>query len=80
METKIQKWGNSLAVRLPKIFADQTGIENGSDVRIFVENGKIVVLPLKDREVLLESMLDRIDDSTVHEEADFGRAVGREML
>jgi antitoxin MazE len=80
METKIQKWGNSLAVRLPKIFADQTGIENGSDVRIFVENGKIVVLPLKDREVLLESMLDRIDDSTVHEEVDFGRAVGREML
>ena len=80
METKIQKWGNSLAVRLPKVFADQTGIENGSNVRIFVEDGKIVVLPLKDREALLQSMLNQINDSTVHEAVDFGAAIGREML
>ena len=80
METKIQKWGNSLAVRLPKAFAEQTGIENGSEVRIMVQDGKIVLFPLQDRQALLESLLDKIDESTIHTEVDFGIAVGREIL
>jgi antitoxin MazE len=80
METKIQKWGNSLAVRLPKVFAEQTGIENGSDVRISVEDGKIVLFPLQDRKALLEKMLEKIDESTIHMEIDFGIATGRELL
>ena len=40
MKTKIQKWGNSLAVRLPKAFAEQAGIENGSDVQISIQMAK----------------------------------------
>ena len=78
METKIHKWGNSLAVRLPRTFADQAGIENGSDVLLKVEDGKILVVPITNRECVLDSMLSRINESNVHGEADFGDAVGRE--
>jgi antitoxin MazE len=80
METKIQKWGNSLAVRLPKAFADQTGIEDGSIIRILLQNGKIVLVPIKDRESRLESMLEQIDESTIHNEIDFGMPIGKESL
>jgi len=80
MQTRIQKWGNSLAVRLPKVFADQTGIKNGSDVRILVEDGKIVLHPINDREKQLDNMLNQIDDSNIHKEIDFGAPAGKELL
>jgi antitoxin MazE len=80
METKIQKWGNSLAVRLPKAFAEQTGIENGSDVQISIQDGKIILVPVKDRAKLLDAMLEQIDEFTVHSEIDFGKPIGKELL
>lgn len=80
METKIQKWGNSLAIRLPKTFADQTGIENGSDVHLLVEEGKIVIIPIKEKELLLEDFLSRINEANIHKEISFGSAFGRESL
>jgi|LAHU01.1.fsa_nt_gb antitoxin MazE len=80
METKIQKWGNSLAVRLPKAFAEQTGIENGSDVQISIQDGKIILVPVKDRAKLLDALLEQIDESTVHSEISFGKPVGKELL
>jgi antitoxin MazE len=80
METRIQKWGNSLAVRLPKAFAEQTGIENGSSVRIFVQEGKIIVHPLQDKDVLLDNMLAQIEPGNIHKEIDLGEPVGKELL
>jgi len=80
METKIQKWGNSLAVRLPKAFAEQTGIENGSDVQILIQDGKIILVPVKDRAKLLDALLEKTDESTVHSEISFGKPVGKELL
>ena len=80
MVTKIQKWGNSLAVRLPKAFAGQAGIGNGSDVNISVEDGKIVLSPIRDGEMLLDELLQKIDESNVHNEIDFGAPVGKEWI
>ena len=80
METKIQKWGNSLALRLPKAFAHQTGIENGSEVRLLVEEGKIIVIPLNKNEFLLEQFLSQITEKNIHKEISFGDAVGRELI
>lgn len=42
-----------------------------ADVRILVLDGKIVLVPLKDREALLENMLEKIDESSIHKEFDF---------
>jgi len=80
MEAKIQKWGNSFAVRIPKAFAKQTGIENGSDVRISIQDGNIILMPIKDHLTLLNDLLDRIDSSNIHDEIDFGMPVGKELL
>ena len=80
MKTKIHKWGNSLAVRLPKAFADQAGIGNGSDVRLTVEDGKILVVPITDRECFLDLLLSQINESNIHREVVFGEAVGKELL
>ena len=80
MKTKIQKWGNSLALRLPKAFAEQTGIENGSDVQISIQDGKIILVPIKDRAKLLDALLEQIDESTVHSEISFGEPLGKELL
>jgi len=80
METKIQKWGNSLAVRLPKAFAKQAGIENGSDVRISIQDGNIILVPIKDHVTLLNDLLEQINSSNIHNEIDFGMPVGKELL
>lgn len=80
METKIQKWGNSLAVRLPKAFAEQAGIENGSDVQISIQDGNIILVPVKDHAKLLDALLEKIDESTLHSEIDFGKPVGKELI
>lgn len=79
METKIRKWGNSLALRLPKAFASQTGIENGSEVQLLVEEGKIIVIPLNKNEFQLERFLSQITEENIHKEIDFGDPVGREL-
>lgn len=80
METKIQKWGNSLALRLPRAFASQTGIENGSEVQLQVEKGKIIIIPLNKNELRLEKFLSRITEDNIHKEISFGDPVGRELL
>ena len=43
MTTKIQKWGNSLALRIPKSFAEEVNLEEGASVDIKVEENKIII-------------------------------------
>ncbi len=43
MNTKIQKWGNSLGLRIPKSFAEEAGVEAGSEVDLTVEDGQLIV-------------------------------------
>ena len=38
MHTKVQKWGNSLALRIPRSFAAEAQVEEGSTVDVSVEN------------------------------------------
>ena len=47
MRTKIQKWGNSLAVRIRKPIAQDMGITSESDVEMSVQNGTLVLAPAR---------------------------------
>ena len=47
MQTKIQKWGNSQGLRFPKHVLQEAQIEIGDELNIFVNNGKIIIEPLK---------------------------------
>ena len=78
MKTQIQKWGNSLAVRIPRSFAHESKIAQGSTVEVSLEEGKIVVAPVSEREYTLEELLAKVTRRNVHREIETGGPVGRE--
>ena len=77
MKSKIQKWGNSLAIRIPKAFADELRLENNSQVEVIVREDVLEIRPRSDG-FKLDDLLNRIRKSNRHGEEDFGDAVGRE--
>lgn len=78
MHTRIQKWGNSLAVRIPKSFAAEVGIDQDSEVELSLHEGKLVLVPLAPRQPTLEFLLAAITDENLHSEFSTGAAVGNE--
>ena len=79
MQIKIQKWGNSLAIRIPKSFAKHIKIDYGSLLDLTTEDGKIVAKPIEDKEYSLEQLLDGVTEENLHKEIDTGNAVGKEI-
>jgi len=80
MKTTAQKWGNSLAIRVPKRVAEEAGLREKDSVDIEVHEGTLVVRPHLRRVYQLEDLLKRITPSNVHDEVDLGGPVGREAL
>jgi antitoxin MazE len=79
MHAKIQKWGNSLAIRIPKPFAVETQLENDSMVDISVVEGQIIVKPLVKADWTLEELLAGINKENIYNEIDTGNATGNEI-
>ena len=78
MKTSVQKWGNSLAVRIPKSFADGLGLGNSSPVEISLEEGAVIIKPDRDRIFELDSLLSKITDENIHSRWEIeGTAEGR---
>ena len=80
MQTTIQKWGNSLAVRIPRSFASETKIDNGTEVDLSIKDHQLVISPIAKNEYRLDAMLSEMTDSNIHTEIDFGEPQGREIL
>ncbi len=78
MQTKVQKWGNSLGLRIPKSFAEQAGVEAGSEVDLSVEDGELIVRPIRQPKYELKDLLRSITAKNVHKEVETGDPVGRE--
>lgn len=79
MRTKIQKWGNSLALRIPKPFALDAQLENNSIVEISLVDGRIVIKPIAAHHWTLEQLLSGVTSDNLHQEIDIGAAVGNEV-
>jgi antitoxin MazE len=79
MLTKVQKWGNSLALRIPKTFARDAQIENNSFVEISMVDSQIIIKPVRAPEWSLEELLAGIHKNNIHHEVDTGFAVGHEI-
>ncbi len=79
MLTKVQKWGNSLALRIPKAFALDAQLENDSVVEISFVDGQIVIKPIVTPTWTLEQLLSGIHNDNIHHETDPGNAVGNEV-
>ena len=78
MKTFIKKWGNSLALRIPKPLADEVGLEEDSAVDLLLEEGKLVIVPAVTPRYTLESLLADVTVENLHDEVDTGVAVGGE--
>ena len=78
MQTRIQKWGNSLGLRIPKSFAAEAQVEAGSTVDISVDDGQLIVTPVRRRKYVLRDLLRAVNSNNLHHEVDTGEAVGRE--
>jgi antitoxin MazE len=79
MKVRVRKWGNSLALRIPKSFATETRIEEDTEVDLSIVEGKLVISPVTPPEVTLEQLLERMTPENLHGEVLTGPAVGAEI-
>jgi antitoxin MazE len=79
MKTRIQKWGNSLALRIPKSFAQEIHLEQGTMVEVSLQEGTLRITPLARPPITLESLLQQVTPQNLHHEVDTGPAVGVEV-
>jgi antitoxin MazE len=77
MVSKITKWGNSLGLRIPKSFAVQAGIDEGSRVDIRLEDDQIIVRPVRPEQYCLKDMMSKIEENNLHDEVPIGEPAGR---
>jgi antitoxin MazE len=78
--SKIQKWGNSLAIRIPQTLAGQLSVEEGAAVELKVRNGELVIRPIRSKKLSLRGLLKNCRPSQLHGETDFGEDVGLEVI
>ncbi len=79
METRVKKWGNSLALRIPKSLAAEAGLVYDSPVEISLVDGRLVIVPVVASEWRLDDLLAQVTLDRLHGEVDAGPRVGREV-
>jgi antitoxin MazE len=79
MKSRVQKWGNSLALRIPKVFAVEAGLEEDAPVELSLVRGRVVVQPISRKPLTLDELLRGVTEDNLPGEWDTGRSVGREV-
>ena len=79
MKTRIQKWGHSLALRIPKALTIEAGLGQDAFVDVALVDGKLIVTPVRPPSITLEQLLADITGENRHAEYDPGAAVGNEV-
>jgi len=79
MKTRVQKWGNSLALRIPRPFAEEVALHENLAVDVSVRSGKLVVVPLEEPDVTLEELVELITPENRHNEISTGGPLGNEI-
>ena len=80
VKTKVQKWGNSLGLRIPKAFAEEVAVTAGSTVELSVDSdGRLIVKPLPGPRFELADLLSLVTAENIHEEQWKDSPRGREV-
>lgn len=83
MKVAFQKWGNGLALRVPKALADEIGVSEGKAAEMTVSNGKLVIeiapSQRRKRRYTLDELVTGITPDNRHGEIDLGPPVGNEV-
>jgi len=78
VKVRIQKWGNSLALRIPESFASETNLHQESEVDLSVADGKLIISSAETPNLTLEQLLQGVTPENLHGEVETGPAVGAE--
>ncbi len=79
MRTRIRRWGNSLALRVPKWLAAEVGQCENLVVDLSVREGKLVIQPHGEEPPSLDDLLRGVTAENLHGQWDTGPAVGKEV-
>jgi antitoxin MazE len=79
MLARALKWGNSLALRIPKPLARECGIEENTSVDMRIEQNELIIMPVRKNYYLAE-LLAGVTQENIHAEVSSGRPVGKELL
>jgi antitoxin MazE len=78
VKSKIQKWGNSLAFRIPKVFANEVDVHDGSRVDLLLKGGNLILAPIH-RKSSLNSLLAKVTQENTHSVVETGEPIGGEI-
>lgn len=78
MKTKISKWGNSLALRIPSVLVSEANLIEGLEMEINNREGEIVLTPKKSFHYSLDVLLSEVNEGNLHEGIDTGSSIGKE--
>ncbi len=79
MKSTVQKWGNSLAIRIPKSFAKEINLSQGAEIDLVLFDNKIQIKPIKKKKLALDDLLCQVTEENIHKVVDTGTAVGKEI-
>jgi antitoxin MazE len=79
MAAKIQKWGNSLAIRIPKSYADALKLNEGTGVKMKIIKGKLIISRKKRQDLKLIDLLSGVSEKNLHKEVVFGKLLDKEV-
>ena len=79
MQARIKKWGNSLALRIPKSFALNANLRQNKLVDLSIDKERIIITPIDEEEYSLDELLESVSESNLHGELDTGAPVGKEI-
>ena len=77
--TRIQKWGNSFAVRIPRNLINSLSLTSRVSLDIREEDGKLILTPIQPKKYQLSEMIAQITPQSIHSEVDFGNESGNEV-
>ena len=79
MKTKLRKWDDDLALKIPKRYAAEMRLEEGSAVNVSFENGQMIVKSASKQNWTLQGLLAGVTEQNIHHEIDFGFPKGHEV-
>ncbi len=79
MKILIQKWGNSLAVRIPKSLADDIRVRQGAAMDLTLQKGSLILKPVKATVYSLKQLVEKVSSKNCHREFSAGAKVGKEV-
>lgn len=77
--THVKKWGNSYGIRIPQSLLSQLNLHADGEIEILLENGRLIISPIKNPTYSLDELLSKITPDNLHNEVEFGNSFGNEI-